>query len=72
MFEILSVEDEQLFCYREDATYERTLEKSLEGDMTKLSAEGDHDIKCCILWSSNILLMRQSRRNVYSPGHAYL
>lgn len=27
-------------------TYERTLEKSAEGDITKLSALGDHDIKC--------------------------
>jgi hypothetical protein len=37
------------FWRRDRSTHERTLEKSLEGDMTKLSAEGDHDIKCCIL-----------------------
>ena len=30
-------------------THERTFEKSLEGDMTKLSAEFDHDIRCCML-----------------------
>lgn len=37
------------------STYERTLEKSLDGDMTKLSAEFDQEIKCCIFWSSSIL-----------------
>ena len=36
-------------------THDRTFEKSLDGDMTKLSAEFDQDIKCCMLWSSNIL-----------------
>ena len=36
-------------------TYARTLEKSAEGDMTKLSEELDHAIKCCMLGSSNIL-----------------
>jgi hypothetical protein len=28
------------------STYDRTFEKSAEGDMTKLSALADHDIKC--------------------------
>jgi hypothetical protein len=37
------------------STYDKTLEKSLEGDITKLSAEFDHDIKCCMLWSSSML-----------------
>lgn len=36
-------------------TYARTLEKSCEGDITKLSAEVDQLIKCCMLGSSNIL-----------------
>lgn len=27
-------------------TYERTLEKSLDGDITNPSAELDHEIKC--------------------------
>lgn len=31
------------------STYERTFEKSLEGDIMKLSAEFDHEIKCCML-----------------------
>ena len=37
------------------ATYERTLEKSAEGDMTKLSALEDHDIRCWMLESSSML-----------------
>jgi hypothetical protein len=28
------------------ATYDKTLEKSADGDITKLSALADHDIKC--------------------------
>jgi len=31
------------------ATYERTFENSLEGDITKLSLVLDHDIRCCML-----------------------
>lgn len=38
-----------------EKTYERTFEKSLEGDITKLSAVFDHDIRCRMLWSSNML-----------------
>jgi hypothetical protein len=30
------------------ATHDKTLENSLEGDMTKLSLVLDQDIKCCI------------------------
>lgn len=41
-------------------TYERTLEKSLDGDMTKLSSELDHDMRCDMLGSSSILNNRQS------------
>ena len=37
-------------------TYDNTLEKSAEGDITKLSALADHDIKCWILGSSSMLL----------------
>ena len=35
--------------------YSRTFEKSLDGDMTKVSDESDQDIKCWIFWFSNIL-----------------
>lgn len=42
-------------------TYERTLEKSLDGDMTKLSSELDHDMRCDMLGSSSILGDCQSR-----------
>ena len=37
------------------ATYERTLENSVDGDMTKLSFVLDHEIRCCMLMSSNML-----------------
>lgn len=30
-------------------THAKTLENSVDGDMTKLSLELDHEIKCCIL-----------------------
>ena len=40
------------------STYAKTLEKSLEGDTTKLSLVGDHAMRLRILWSSNILLHR--------------
>lgn len=36
-------------------TYDRTFENSVDGDMTKLSFELDHDIRCWMVWSSNIL-----------------
>ena len=39
-------------------TYDRTFENSVEGDMTKLSLVLDHDIKCWMLGSSNILHRR--------------
>lgn len=39
-----------------EETHARTLENSEEGDMTKLSFVLDHDIRCWILWSSNMLL----------------
>lgn len=31
------------------STYASTFENSDEGDMTKLSLELDHEIRCCIL-----------------------
>ena len=45
MFEILPtiVSFVTPFCKRE--SYERTFEKSLEGDIRKLSSVGDHDIR---------------------------
>lgn len=39
-----------------EAAYDNTLEKSAEGDMTKLSADDDHEMRCCILVSSSMLL----------------
>lgn len=39
----------------ENVAYASTLENSVEGDMTKLSLVLDHEIKCCILWSSSML-----------------
>lgn len=36
-------------------TYARTLEKSADGDITKLSALADHDIRCWMLGSSSML-----------------
>lgn len=41
-------------------TYERTLEKSFDGDMTKLSSELDHDMRCDMLGSSSILFIVSS------------
>ena len=38
-----------------DQTYERTFEKSWQGDMTKLSFELDHEMRCLIDSSSSIL-----------------
>jgi hypothetical protein len=40
----------------EGKAYDNTLEKSAEGDMTKLSADEDHEIRCCMLESSSMLL----------------
>ncbi len=56
MLEILPVMCKpECICYWKIRTHERTFEKSLEGDMTKLSAEFDQDIRCWILWSSSML-----------------
>jgi hypothetical protein len=38
------------------STYDKTFENSVEGDMTKLSFELDHEIKCWMPGSSNMLL----------------
>lgn len=40
---------------RPAATYDRTLENSLDGDMTKLSFVLDQEMRCWMLWSSSIL-----------------
>lgn len=50
-----SAERLNLTTPRSSTTYARTLEKSVEGDMTKLSLLFDHDIRFCIAGSSNIL-----------------
>lgn len=57
MLEVLTVENKQMISMSMSwhKTYARTFEKSAEGDMTKLSLDGDHDIKCRIVWSSSIL-----------------
>lgn len=44
---------------KKHVAYASTLENSVEGDMTKLSLVLDHEIKCCILWSSSMLDERQ-------------
>lgn len=36
-------------------TYARTLENSVDGDMTKLSFELDQEMRCWMVWSSSIL-----------------
>jgi len=43
-------------------TYASTLEKSCDGDMTKLSALCDHEMRCCMLGSSSMLPHSVSRR----------
>ena len=49
MFKILTKSYKQLSLWPKFGTYERTFEKSLDGDITKLSAELDQAIKCRIL-----------------------
>jgi hypothetical protein len=46
VFEILAVIYELVSWDWRISTHERTFEKSLDGDMTKLSAEFDQYIKC--------------------------
>ena len=55
MLKILAVRCEQRPLDEIIQTYDKTFEKSLDGDMMKLSAEFDHDIRCCMLWSSSML-----------------
>lgn len=45
--------------YRVRWTHARTFENSEDGDMTKLSLELDQEMRCCILWSSSMLLACQ-------------
>jgi hypothetical protein len=49
MFKILTRSCKQLSLWTDFGTYERTFEKSLDGDITKLSAELDQAIRCRIL-----------------------
>jgi len=42
--------------------YAKTFENSDDGDITKLSFELDHEMRCWILWSSSILLQCQQDR----------
>lgn len=56
VFEILAVAQlVSFYGLRRFKTYARTLEKSCEGDITKLSAELDQLIRCCMFGSSNML-----------------
>jgi hypothetical protein len=48
MFEILAI-DVSVALQPRDATYAKTFENSVLGDMTKLSPVLVHDIKCWIL-----------------------
>lgn len=52
----------------EGKAYDNTLEKSAEGDITKLSADEDHEIRCCMLESSSMLLPSSVTVN-HSKGH---
>ena len=56
-----------------DSTYARTFEKSLEGDMTKLSLPFDQEIRCCMFGSSSILVPDKSVYQVLDvSGRTYL
>lgn len=60
MFEVLSARDvRRAECgdWRGLArsTYDKTFEKSADGDMTKLSPFSDHDIRCEMVLSSSML-----------------
>lgn len=47
------------------STYAKTFENSEDGDMTKLSFVLAHDIRCCMLGSSNMLRSSQrASRNI--------
>jgi hypothetical protein len=43
-------------------TYARTFENSEDGDMTKLSLVLDQEMRCWMVWSSNILQYGQPLR----------
>jgi hypothetical protein len=49
MLKILTGRRKHLFLWQKFCTYESTFEKSLDGDITKLSAELDQAIRCRIL-----------------------
>ena len=49
---------------RSSMTYARTLEKSVDGDMTKLSLLFDHEIRFCIAGSSNMLKAPSAHRGI--------
>jgi hypothetical protein len=46
-------------CHSSAYTYDKTLENSLEGDMTKLSFVLAQEMRCWMLWSSSMLLSCQ-------------
>lgn len=69
MFEILTVgfgrEPGWIEIWKQtEKTYARTLENSEVGDMTKLSFEFDHEIKCWIDMSSSILYIPREKGRV--------
>lgn len=55
MLEVRSERVRDEFIGREDSTHARTLENSDVGDMTKLSFVPDHEMRCWMPGSSNIL-----------------
>lgn len=60
MFKVLPTTHEQRIQPEvRPSTYERTFEKSLDGDITKLSWVADQEMRCRILTSSNILAHNQ-------------
>ena len=48
-YELRRFSDLHLKAHVRATTYARTFENSVEGDMTKLSLELDHEIKCWML-----------------------
>ena len=40
---------------RDGLTHDNTFENSFDGDITKLSFDADHEMRCCMLWSSSML-----------------
>ena len=53
-------------------TYARTFEKSVDGDITKLSLLFDQEIRCCMLGSSSMLSQTLVRERLSWAFYTYL